>query len=438
MACIADYPFPLPEEHPRKRRRLNTLWDVLPCHDQAQQTLIFSGQGLGNGGFLFSSAGVSLPHKTCSTRNESPPWRDDDKDGHYMFALGENLTHRYKIVRKMGEGTFGQVLECWDRESREFVAIKIVRGIEKYRDAARVEISVLHEVAKYDRTGTLCVRMQNWFDYRNHICIVFEKLGPSLYDCLKKNNYYPFPIDIVRELGRQLLESVAYMHRLHLIHTDLKPENILFVSSEYVKVPNYKNISRKSSVLQDGTFYMRLPKSTAIKLIDFGSATFEDKKHSSEISTRHYRAPEVILGLGWSYPADIWSVGCILVELCSGETLFQTHENLEHLAMMERVLGPLPQHMIRRADGRCEKYLRNGSRLNFPEGASSKESIKAVRRLPRLRNLVMEHADHSAGLLIDLLEGLLKFDPSQRLQAREALNHPFFAQEFKRFPNLSL
>jgi dual-specificity kinase len=61
------------------------------------------------------------------------------------------------------------------------------------------------------------------------------------------------------------------------------------------------------------------------------------------VSTRHYRAPEVILGLGWSFPCDLWSVGCILAELATGDALFQTHENLEHLAMMERVgLGGAP------------------------------------------------------------------------------------------------
>jgi len=71
--------------------------------------------------------------------------------------------------------------------------------------------------------------------------------------------------------------------------------------------------------------------------------TFEHQNHTSVVATRHYRAPEVILGLGWNYPCDIWSIGCILVEICSGDTLFQTHENLEHLAMMERVLGALPR-----------------------------------------------------------------------------------------------
>eukprot|EP00252_Welwitschia_mirabilis_P008504 TRINITY_DN2039_c0_g1_i2.p1 TRINITY_DN2039_c0_g1~~TRINITY_DN2039_c0_g1_i2.p1 ORF type:complete len:332 (+),score=39.21 TRINITY_DN2039_c0_g1_i2:776-1771(+) len=330
----------------------------------------------------------------------------------------------------MGEGTFGQVLECWDRQARDFVAIKIVRSLERYRDAAMAEIDVLREVSKYDRNGTRCVRMRNWFDYRNHICIVSEKLGPSVFDFLRKNKYHPFPIDIVRDIGRQLLESVAYMHHLHLIHTDLKPENILFVSGEYKRVPIYKNGFRRCS--NDETNFIRLPKSAAIKVIDFGSAIFDHQEHGSIISTRHYRAPEVILGIGWSFPADIWSIGCILVELCSGETLFQTHENLEHLAMMEKVLGPLPQNMIRKADPRAAKYFRHGMRLNFPEGASSKESVRAVKKLARLRNIIMDHADHSAGSLIDLLQGLLKFEPSERLTAQEALKHPFFMEGYRR------
>lgn len=78
---------------------------------------------------------------------------------------------------------------------------------------------------------------------------------------------------------------------------------------------------------------------TEIRLIDFGSATFQDEYHSSVVSTRHYRAPEIILGLGWSFPCDIWSIGCILVEFFTGDALFQTHDNLEHLAMMEMVVG---------------------------------------------------------------------------------------------------
>ncbi|XP_072954303.1 serine/threonine-protein kinase AFC1-like isoform X1 [Typha angustifolia] len=424
---IAEYPHPTVDKRPRKRARLT--WDVPPPLPPPKALpVLYCGQEVVNG----TIANHFLPtvYYTGAPRNASPPWRADDKDGHYVFAIGENLSSRYRILSKMGEGTFGQVLECWDLESKEAVAIKIVRSLQKYREAAMIEIDVLQKLAKNDITGIRCVQIRNWFDYRNHICIVFEKLGPSLYDFLRKNSYRSFPIDLVRELGRQILESVAFMHDLRLIHTDLKPENILLVSSDYIRVPDYKFLSRS---VKDGSFFKNLPKSSAIKLIDFGSTTFEHQDHSYVVSTRHYRAPEVILGLGWNYPCDLWSVGCILVELCSGEALFQTHENLEHLAMMEKVLGPLPQHMVIKADRRAEKYFRRGGlRLDWPEGASSRESMRAVWKLPRLQNLVMQHVDHSAGDLIDLLQGLLRYDPNQRLKAREALRHPFFTRDHRR------
>ncbi|KAJ6968458.1 serine/threonine-protein kinase AFC1-like isoform X1 [Populus alba x Populus x berolinensis] len=375
---ITEFPHKNMDKRPRKRQRLT--WDIPPPPPPflAPAKVVpgmFCGQEFGNGNGVIPNYGLFY------NRNGSPPWRPDDKDGHYVFAIGDNLTPRYRILGKMGEGTFGQVLECFDNEKKELVAIKIVRSIHKYREAAMTEIDVLQRLARHDIGSTRCVQIRNWFDYRNHVCIVFEKLGPSLYDFLRKNSYRSFPIDLVRELGRQLLESVAFMHDLHLIHTDLKPENILLVSSEYIKVPDYKFLSRST---KDGSYFKNLPKSSAIKLIDFGSTTFEHQDHSYVVSTRHYRAPEVILGLGWNYPCDIWSVGCILVELCSGEALFQTHENLEHLAMMERVLGPLPQHMVVRADRRAEKYFRRGMRLDWPEGATSRESMKAVMKLPRL------------------------------------------------------
>ena len=88
-----------------------------------------------------------------------------------------------------------------------------------------------------------------------------------------------------------------------------------------------------------------------IRLIDFGSATFDDEYHSSVVSTRHYRAPEIILNLGWSFPCDIWSIGCILVEFFTGDALFQTHDNLEHLAMMEAVCDMrFPSHLVQQVN----------------------------------------------------------------------------------------
>lgn len=67
----------------------------------------------------------------------------------------------------------------------------------------------------------------------------------------------------------------------------------------------------------------RIVRCSDTRLIDFGSTTFDDEHHSTIVSTRHYRAPEVILQLGWSHPCDVWSIGCIIFELYTGFTLFQ-------------------------------------------------------------------------------------------------------------------
>ena len=95
-----------------------------------------------------------------------------------------------------------------------------------------------------------------------------------------------------------------FLHDHHLTHTDLKPENILFVSTDWYS--EYCPASKRN---------VRRMRDTRVKLIDFGSATFDWEHHSSVVSTRHYRPPEVILELGWAQPCDVWSIGCILFEL---------------------------------------------------------------------------------------------------------------------------
>lgn len=137
------------------------------------------------------------------------------------------------------------------------------------------------------------------------------------------------------------------MHDLNLIHTDLKPENILLCDNTYQTFTYNRKIPSSSTSVNRQANQRRVLLDTEIRLIDFGSATFQDEYHSSVVSTRHYRAPEIILGLGWSFPCDIWSIGCILVEFFTGDALFQTHDNLEHLAMMEMVCGTrIDSHLI--------------------------------------------------------------------------------------------
>lgn len=334
----------------------------------------------------------------------------DDDDGHLIYHQGDMLHSRYVINTLLGEGTFGKVLDCYDRKSNTYVAVKVIKNVEKYREAAKLEIKVLEKIQQRDRNGrSLCIVLLDWFNHHGHMCLVFEKMGLSVFDFMKDNNYEPYPLEQVRDISYQLLVSVKFLHDMKLSHTDLKPENMLFVNSDC-------NVSYNPRQKRDE----REVKNSDMRLIDFGSATFDHEHHSTVVSTRHYRAPEVILELGWSYPCDMWSVGCIMFELYTGFTLFQTHENREHLAMMERILGPMPSHMTKKT--RKTKYFYKG-KLDWDERSSAgryvRENCKALKKYKRGDGETHE-------LFFNLIEHLLEYEPDRRLSAKEAICHPFF------------
>jgi dual-specificity kinase/CDC-like kinase len=249
--------------------------------------------------------------------------------------------------------------------------------------------------------------MHDAFSFDGHYCMVFESLGPSLYDFLKRHNYQPFPMACVQDFAVQLLETLEFLHSFRLIHTDLKIENILLMNNREV---NYGN--------------QRVPESTKIKLIDFGGACYDSEKKSSVINTRQYRAPEVILGVGWSMPSDIWSLGCILAELYQGELLFATHDNIEHLALIERVIGNFPRAMV--------KAAKNGSQSDIAQRAFDSngrhrldrvlpsESASFVRKACLLDHLVRNHED---SWFLGLLRKMLMIDPNERSTAHECLQY---------------
>ena len=192
-----------------------------------------------------------------------------------------------------------------------------------------------------------------------------------------------------------MLTCLPVLHDLNLIHTDLKPENVLLVSAQYQTFTYNRQIPSSSQTVTRRAPQRRVLLDTEIRLIDFGSATFDDEYHSSVVSTRHYRAPEIILNLGWSYPCDIWSIGCILVEFFTGDALFQTHDNLEHLAMMRTVCNgkEIEPKLVRQVvnGGRGSRsnsaaaYFNKQNKLHYPNEETTKASrkyVKAMKYLP--------------------------------------------------------
>jgi len=314
-----------------------------------------------------------------------------------------------EVRKTLGEGTFGKVVKCRDLRDETNVALKIIKNVDKYREAAKLEINVLEKLNTEDPQGkNMCVRMLDWFDYHGHMCIAFEVLGLSVFDFMKDNNYQPYPPHQVRHIAYQLCRAVKFLHKLQLTHTDLKPENILFVNSDCETIYSAK---KKRDT--------RRVKNTEIRLIDFGSATFDHEHHSTIVSTRHYRAPEVILELGWSQPCDVWSIGCIMFELYTGYTLFQTHDNREHLAMMERILGSIPYRMAKKTNAGFFWHGRLEWDHHSVAGRYVRENCK-----PLYRYLMGDTDEHRQ--LFDLVEKMLEYDPQHRITLHDALKHPFW------------
>ncbi|XP_076173501.1 CDC like kinase darkener of apricot isoform X3 [Ptiloglossa arizonensis] len=350
-------------------------------------------------------------HRSPSSKSQSPrPLSvEDDEEGHLVYQSGDILENRYIVLATLGAGTFGKVVKVKDLQMDHVMALKIIKNVEKYREAAKLEINALEKIATKDPEGQhLCVKMLDWFNYHGHMCIAFEMLGLSVFDFLRDNHYQPYPLEHVRHIGYQLCYAVKFLHDNKLTHTDLKPENILFVDSDYEKI--YNNKKRKE---------IKRIKRTDIRLIDFGSATFDHEHHSTIVSTRHYRAPEVILELGWSQPCDVWSIGCILFELYLGITLFQTHDNREHLAMMERILGTIPHRMARKTK---TKYFYHG-KLDWDEKSSAGRYVRDNCK-PLHRCMLSDDEEHRQ--LFDLIQKMLEYEPAQRIVLKDALAHPFF------------
>ncbi|CAL8081161.1 unnamed protein product [Calicophoron daubneyi] len=335
----------------------------------------------------------------------------DDVDGHLVYTIGQVLMGRYEILKTLGEGTFGKVVSVLDHAQNRKIALKIIKNVDKYREAAMLEINVLNFITERGANiETLCVALLDWFDYHGHICLAFEILGLSVFDFLKDNNYVGYPMEHVRHISYQLCHAVRFLHDNQLTHTDLKPENILFVDSDYISVHNRKKRRTEHMV-----------KCSDIRLIDFGSATFDYDHHSTIVSTRHYRAPEVILELGWSQPCDVWSIGCIMFELYTGYTLFQTHDNREHLAMMERTLGHIPYRMTRKS--RRVKYFDGTGNLVWD--VQSREGKYVATHCRPLRRYCKDESQDTLDLF-DLMSKMLEYDPADRISLSAALTHPFF------------
>ncbi|GJJ06324.1 hypothetical protein Clacol_000515 [Clathrus columnatus] len=363
----------------------------------------------------------------------------DNEDYDYILYvndfLGSEDGQRYLILDVLGQGTFGQVVKCQNVKTNEIVAVKVIKNKPAYFNQSMMEVTILqmlnNEYDPHDEHHIL--RLRDSFIHKNHLCLVFEQLSSNLYELIKQNQFQGLSTQLVKVFTAQLLDALIVLKEARLIHCDLKPENILLKSLQ----------------------------SPQIKVIDFGSACHERQTVYTYIQSRFYRSPEVLLGLPYNAAIDMWSLGCIAVELFLGLPLFPGTSEYNQITRIVDLLGLPPQHMLDHGkqvnqffDRHIDAYGQVKYRLKSIEQYSRERNTQeqpgkqyfSHKSLPEIvRNAPMAPSRHAASTqrqaqeierennhrtaFIDFCQGLLNLNPLERWSPQQAKLHPFITGE---------
>ncbi|CAG7836797.1 unnamed protein product [Allacma fusca] len=338
----------------------------------------------------------------------------DDDNHDYIIRNGEKFLDRYEIDSLIGKGSFGQVVKAYDHEDQCLVAIKIIKNKKPFLNQAQIEVKLLEMMNKADAENKYyIVKLKRHFMWRSHLCLVFELLSYNLYDLLRNTNFRGVSLNLTRKFAQQLCTALLFLAtpELNIIHCDLKPENILLCN----------------------------PKRSAIKIVDFGSSCQLGQRIYQYIQSRFYRSPEVLLGIPYDLAIDMWSLGCILVEMHTGEPLFSGADESDQLNKIIEVLGMPPKHILdlgqktrkffdKMPDGSYVLKKSKTNRKYKPSGTRRLHDILGVetggpggRRLNEPGHSIQDYLRFK-----DLILRMLEFDPKTRITPYYALQHNFF------------
>ncbi|MCO5570315.1 hypothetical protein L7F22_024033 [Adiantum nelumboides] len=325
-----------------------------------------------------------------------------EEEKHFQVELNSVVAGRYLITEYLGSAAFSKAVQARDLQTGMDVCMKIIKNNKDFFDQSLDEIKLLKYINKNDPADKHhLLRLYDYFYHKEHLFIVCELLRANLYEFYKFNKESGgepyFTMSRLQSITQQCLEALEFLHGLGLIHCDLKPENILI-----------KSYSR-----------------CEIKVIDLGSSCFQTDHLCSYVQSRSYRAPEVILGHPYDQKIDIWSLGCILAELCSGYVLFQNDSLATLLARVTGIIEPIMPDMILKGKEAHKYFTKNLMLFERNQDTNKLEYL-----LPKRSSL--RHRLPSGDLgFVDFVGYLLQVNPENRPNASEALKHPWLTHPYE-------
>ena len=290
------------------------------------------------------------------------------------------MHNKFDVIGIVGEGAYGIVYKCRNKETKEYVAIKKFKESEDeiVKKTMRRELKVL-QILKNDNI----VEFKQAFKQKGNLYLVFEFIDKNLLELLEQSPTGLSP-QLIKNLIFQLCKAVKYLHDQNIIHRDVKPENLL--------IDNKMNL----------------------KLCDFGFArkilNNKNENLTDYVATRWYRSPELLITGGIYGPeVDYWAIGCIMGELADGKPLFPGENEIDQIHCIQKVLGNLPEDQI-------ETFYSN------PIYAG-----KNLLNVEKPETLERRYMGILPKIAISFMKGLLELDPKKRLCGEKVFQHPYFA-----------
>ena len=297
------------------------------------------------------------------------------------------MAHKYAKLDKIGEGSFGLVYKAKDKDTGELVALKRIRINEEEEGvpcAAIREISLLKELRHPN-----IVRLLDVVLTLHKLTLVFEYLDQDLKKFM--DLHHDLDNGMIRHLMCELLQGLSYCHHRSVLHRDLKPQNILISKGR-------------------------------LKIADFGlgrALGIPVKRHTPDVVTLWYRSPDVVLGSeDYDFGIDIWSVGCIFAEMITSQPLFTGKVAQEQLLSIFKTLGT-PNLEVWPS---MHSYRHSSTFL-------SNEDFHVMHECKIIGTMSSVVGKNG----VDLLMKMLQWEPSNRIQAADALKHKYCASQVTAF-----